>query len=483
VPRFAAILLLLALPLAAQIPPALDELRQGKLADAVARLDEAGAIAAVEPRLETAGLLVDLATEARADDLKERALAHAARLVDGSVPDEHRARQDDLCVRANLSLAALLAKAAPGTDNTRARVRALGSARDALIALGRARTPVARDVDLELLPLLVATESWSVAVEVGEQALAAELLSQPQQRAVRGMVGLALLRLRKLDEAIERLEDHLASAPSDPEHVLGVVDELPMTKADAIFRFVRPVIADTPAPRAPSEAWTRCLRRAYEAIEAMGTRIDPGRSILERNTLVLPLPAMWGQRTWASGYRVWRPDNVEPGKSYAGRHALEAALPLSHGWRQLPAPPAELRRWSNAALCFHRAPDGPTLVVYWFAPDLHYWYGTTPPERGVTGKTARGHSRGGIASLVADIAYGEDAQANGVRYRSSRPLPFKPAVGSCIRKQWRLDDELFDETFFSIGQVTVEVLLRVRERDVEALEPELRWLYGHVRDR
>lgn len=75
--------------------------------------------------------------------------------------------------------------------------------------------------------------------------------------------------------------------------------------------------------------------------------------------------------------------------------------------------------------------------------------------------------------------YGEDAKKRGVRFTNHRRLDFALATGG-QRRTFSANGVIYDETVFSHGQVTVAVLLRVAEADLEGLEPELRWLYRNV---
>ena len=182
------------------------------------------------------------------------------------------------------------------------------------------------------------------------------------------------------------------------------------------------------------------------------------------------------------GYRVYLPDYTDRGKKYGGRHALTAVLPASNGWSSGSTLPPELLRWRNVAytLTGGGGSRGPILAVYWFGPHLNYWYGTTSAEKGVTSKTVRGFNRAAIANLVSKTVYKTDARRRGFKFVKSSPFKFRPAVGESIRRQWRLGAMVYDETFFSVGQVTCEILLRISERDLERLEPEIRWLYGNL---
>ena len=237
------------------------------------------------------------------------------------------------------------------------------------------------------------------------------------------------------------------------------------------------------APKAiEREQWTKCLEVFYRCITPQTARQQVVTAILAPNTIAKRLPTIWRRVLWEPGYRTWRGDNERPGKVGSGKQQLVAVLPFSNGWRNRGNPPPELARWQNSAACFQRGSGSPTLVVYWFGPSLGYWWSTTPRSNGVTGKTVRGFNKGGISKLVAEAAYSKDAARLGGKPRKTRPLPLKLGVGpGAIRKAWRVGDTIYDETFFSVGQITIEVLLRIREQDLELLEPELEWLYRSIR--
>ncbi|MDP6928116.1 MAG: hypothetical protein QF412_00315 [Planctomycetota bacterium] len=485
--RYIIVLLALSSPVLAQVDAVLRDLKSSRLADAVAKLDRISTIADPDARLETAQSLTEQAARfsgTGATALKEKALRHATRLLTASVPRDTQAERHSLRLDASTALDALLAKQPPraGAEIQRTRARCLTEARDSLIALDRDHTRQAREVDLKLIPLLLELKHTPTLVKVGEAALVGPL-SAEEKREVRSAIGQALLRLKKHKEAVPYLADYIAKAPADAEHVMEIVEQLPLSVATSKLEFLKPVLAKNPTAN-QSKAWTLSLAEAYSTIDATAPKREPGLSILKKNTIYRALPKIWGGASWAPGFRTWRADNTTAGKAYSGRHGISAVLPISGGWKRINSPPAELKRWNNHAICMQRGSQGPVLVIYWFGPDLQYWYGTTARNRGMTGKAARGHSRGGIASLVAEKAYREDAKQRKVRFRTSSPLRFRPRVsGTTVRKQWKLGDQIYDETFFAIGQVTGEVLLRASAADIALLEPEIRWLYQHITTR
>jgi len=366
-----------------------------------------------------------------------------------------------------------------GSDGFDARLSALKMACKARQDRGEVGGDELIGLRCQLAAMLVDDKSDVEASRLCRQLLESDL-SDALRAEIRGCLGFALLRLKKVSDALPYLGDYVARAPTDPAHVLPVASALPRSHAAEICGMLQPVIAQ--APRQGDTSWTEALGVFYACLTPRAARKSAVASLLGPNVVEVPVPTQWGGQTWRSGYRQWRPYGQNPGKVGSGKQGIRALLPFSKGWHKTGQPPAELRRWGRAPIVFQRGTDGPTLVVYWFAPDLGYWYGSTPRTQGVTGKTVRGFNKGGIARLVADIAYGEDHKSLGGRPRSTRPLPFKLGLGSGqLRKAWRVGDVLYDETFFSIGQVTGEVLMRIRAADVDVLEPELRWLYRNLR--
>lgn len=461
----------------------LAELEAGRVEEALRMLDAGRRPTSEELRLRVAEGLGRFAPGLPAAR-REKALATALALVQAG-PRSPELRRRSFELQLDLATArarALRALRPPGSASPTWEDRllhCLAAQAEALAALGREDSPTAIAIDLERAERLLGRGRPREVVRLAERRLSGAGFTKADRRHLRGLVGQALLRLGEPRRAAPLLADYLAKAPTQATRILGVVEALPLELGEWRLRFLSPVLGRDPEP-GEREAWRRCLAEAYRTLEFAGVRREPGRSFFEDHTVRLPFPRRWPARRWRKGYRVWRPDNTTPSKTYAGRHALRVVKPLSAGWRRT-APPEELRRWDNSPWCLRRGAEGPVLVIYWFGPDLHYWYGTTPARRGVTGKTARGHNRAGIASLVEEVAYGVEAKARGLRFRPARPLPFRLGAGrSAIRKAWREGDRLHDEAFFSVGQITVEVLLVVAEEDLERLEPELRFLYRHL---
>ncbi len=482
--RSIALVLLMAAPLWCQSDAVLEPLRAGDLNAAMKVLDSGARVSGPEAQIEGARLLFELAP-ARAGGVgaqrRERALSYAFEMLPHKVPSDLRSARDDLAVRVGLDLAELLKEDGSQPDRAafKLRVRALEAALAGMHSQRRDESRAAVEATLELVPLLLAKKSYSQTAALCRELLAGEL-TPDERTSVRGSCGVALLYGKRTADAVPYLSDYIAREPRDPEHVLPVIDALPSKYAGEVIQFGEPVIGLDP-PQAKLEAWRSCLEVFYRNISSKTEKQPDVAEFVESRTVAKPIPRQWGYARWGEGYRVYRPDGQNPGRQYGGSRGISATLPASVGWQQRAAPPAALRRWGNHAVCFQRGRGGPTLVIYWFAPDLGYWYGTTPRQAGVTGKTVRGFNRGGIAKLVADTAYGIEAKKLGRGLRKSTPLPFKPRVPGAVRKQWRVGDTLFDETFFSMGQVTGEVLLVIDKDDLELLEPEIRWLYQHVR--
>jgi hypothetical protein len=245
--------------------------------------------------------------------------------------------------------------------------------------------------------------------------------------------------------------------------------------APEVFPMLRAVIG-APPPKGTETAWTACLAEFYATADRLAAKKSTAE-LVAGLTHRLPLPQTWHRALWGEGYRIWLDPDARPAKIASGKDALRLPVPQSHGWRRHERPPEELTRWDNAAYCVQRGDRGPVLVVYWFGPNLEFWYGDTPVERGVTGKTVRGHSAGAIARMVFDICYGEDARRRRQTFTARPPLPFAIGEGG-HRRTFALGDTIHDETVFSHGQVTIEVLLRATESQLVELEPELRWIYA-----
>ncbi len=455
-----------------------DLLARGDVAAAIDLLERGQAPSDAELRLRAMQLFVERAPTVPA--LHETALRWAAQLLPDTVPA--RLADDRKRVAADVG-GALTRVLTPHTDvvvdgrvTDRTHVGAVVAARDALLA-GEQRT--SRDMAALALhgaPILRACDRTREAIALATDGLACTLT--PTQTAdLAGELGLGLLTLRRFDDAIPQLQRALAADPSDPERVLPIARALPSSHALAAQGFLLPVVRKAPAQSAAGP-WRDCLAAYYAALDALDAKDPAAAPILADASQRKAMPQVWNQREWGEGFRVWRDDNDRAGKVASGKDGLRVGVPQSAGWRSQARPPDDLQRWNNCAFCFQRG-ETTTFAVYLFGPTLEYWYGDTPRERGVTGKTVRGHSAGAIARFIWDVAYGADAKKRGVRFTNHRAPPFALATGG-QRRTFSAGGLVYDETVFSHGQVTVSVLLRVAEADLDALEPELRWLYRSV---
>lgn len=455
-----------------------DHLARGDVAAAIEMLENGQAPSDAELRLRAMQLLVERAPSVPA--LRESALRWAAQIL----PDQVPARLEDDRKRVAADVGGALTRVlvkhegilVDGRVTDRTHVGALVAARDALIA-GEQRT--SRDMAalaLHATPILRACDRTREAIALATDGLQCTI-TPTQQADLSGELGLGLLTLRRFDDAIPNLQRALAADPSDPARVLPIARALPSSHALAAQGFLLPVVRKAPAQAAVG-AWTECLAAYYAALDALDGKEPAAAAVLANVTERKAMPQVWNQREWGEGFRVWRDDNDRAGKIASGKDGLRVGVPQSAGWRAQARPPDDLVRWHNAAFCFQRG-ETTAFVVYLFGPNLEYWYGDTPRERGVTGKTVRGHSAGAIARFTWDVFYGEDAKKRGVRFTNHRRLDFALATGG-QRRTFSANGVIYDETVFSHGQVTVAVLLRVAEADLEGLEPELRWLYRNV---
>jgi len=475
---FAALLLSAAVP--AQTSAALDALEAG---DVVRALDllEAGA-APTDPDLLLR--VIELLSETPAADaaLQERALGRAALLLPEQVPSGFAARARVLAGAVGRGLTRLLvAHEAPLVDGRLRDRTQLGAGMAAFHALRQGGLATGADMlslGLYLAPLLLIGERPRDAVTVAEDALAVTPAPTPEQaRALRSVVAAGLLQLGRPQEALPFVKQVVQSSPGDAAVVLPLVRGLPPSLSAETFAMLRTVVR-TPPSDAEKPAWTECLTSFYATAERLADRRSTAELVADLS-IRMPLPQTWHQVLWGDGYRIWLDPDARPTKIASGKDALVLPVPQSYGWRRRPRPPEELTRWNNCAYCLQRGESGPVLAVYWFGPNLEYWYGDSPVERGVTAKTVRGHSAGAIARLVFDIAYGEDAERRQQRFKPHAALPFALAEQG-QRRTFALGDTVYDETVFSHGQVTIEVLLRVDEGDLATLEPELRWMYQNL---
>ncbi|MEM7203041.1 MAG: hypothetical protein AAF628_22465 [Planctomycetota bacterium] len=476
-------ILVLACVGAAQTPVDVrDRLERGDLPGAIRAV--AATDAATTERLEMATAVLDAVDDhgaGLAASWRNRAALAVLEALASGTSAKHRATRAGLVARAGAHLVAAWGDTPPAVEAAEFApyLRGLEATHEALVALGRREGRAMIELNMAQVPALRAAGRHSRAARLCYETLALEP-SDAERQTLRIQYGLALLDSHRVREALPFLDDYLAQAPADPTHVLPIADAVPLDESDALCRMLLPVArrAATPGQAAP---WHDCLARLYAALGSGSKAPGAVNDYFATNRWRQPLPRVWRHLQWEPGYRVWRPDGIPSGKQYSGDHALEGVLPASHGWHASDEPPTDLKRWANTAFAFHRAPDGPTMVVYWFAPDHHYWFGTTARDQGVTGKMVRGSTRGGIARLVGDVAYGIDALEHGKRFRPCKPLPLRSGVSGGIRKAWRHGDWIYDETFFSLGQVTCEVLLRVRDQDWERDAAELRWMMRNVR--
>lgn len=468
------------LALAAALPAqsaVVDHLARGEVAAAIELLENGQAPSDAELRLRAMQLLVERAPSVPA--LQESALRWAAQILPDQVPARLEGDRKRVAADVGGALTRVLVKhegiLVDGRVTDRIHVGALVAARDALIA-GDQRT--SRDMAalaLHATPILRACDRTREAIALATDGLRCTI-TPTQQADLSGELGLGLLTLRRFDDAIPNLQRALAADPSDPARVLPIARALPSSHALAAQGFLLPVVRQAPA-QAAAGAWTECLAAYYAALDALDAKEAAAAAVLGKVTERRAMPQVWNQREWGEGFRVWRDDNDRAGKVASGKDGLRVGVPQSAGWRQT-RPPDDLVRWHNAAFCFQRG-ETTAFVVYLYGPDLHYWYGDTPRERGVTGKTVRGHSAGAIARFTWDVFYGQDAKKRGVRFTDHRRLDYALATGG-QRRTFSANGLVYDETVFSHGQVTVAVLLRVAEADLEMLEPELRWLYRNV---
>ena len=368
-----------------------------------------------------------------------------------------------------------------GRITDRTHLGAGAFAQQALRLGGAANTRDMLTLALHMAPLHLAGERPRDAISVATDALTvrrADCHGGGQGATLHGFIARAHLQLGRPAEALPHAKLFLQNDPSNADLVLPIARGLPPSMADEAFPMLKAVIQSP--PREPNTAaWTECLTEFYADAERLAGK-KAGAQLVAGFTQRMPLPQIWYQTLWGEGYRIWMDPNERPAKIASGKDALVLPMPQSTGWSKRARAPEDLQRWNNIAYCVQRGEAGPTLVVYWFGPNLEYWYGDSPQERGVTGKTVRGHSAGSIARMVFDIVYGEDAKKRGHKFSAHAAPGFTLGEGG-QRRTFALGDTVYDETIFSHGQVAVEVLLVASEAQLVELEPELRWMYASLR--
>lgn len=461
----------------AQSSAVIDALATGNYDGAFAMLTQN--MAPENPALRLRAVELLATTPATPPERHERAMRWAAQILPNEAPDGAGDKYRQLAGDIGRQLTALLAAHKDAlVDGRVADHTMLGAGIHAHRALRIAKLEKSNDMILLALhmgPLLTAAGQHSALIAMVNDALQATP-TEAQAGALHGFLGRSLLTMGRAEAALPHLHKFLAADPSKASIVLPVVRDLPSNMAKDAAALLRAVLGQRPS-NSEQPAWLECLAEFYALIDKHGaTRL----ALPTPPTSRLPLPQIWQQQLWATGYRVYQDINTRPAKIASGKDALRLPMPYSHGWQVRPRPPEDLQRWQNTAYCLQRGAEGPTLVVYWFGPNLEYWYGDSPVERGVTGKTVRGNSSGGIARMIWDVAYGEDAKAQKLRFTSRAPLEFSLDAGGGHRKAFALGDVIYDETVFPHGQVTISVLLRATTRQIAELEPELRWLYRNL---
>jgi hypothetical protein len=468
--------LLLVAALRAQTSAVVDALATGNYDGAFAMLEQN--MAPQEPTLRLRAVTLLAKTPGTPADRHERALRWAAQILPHEVPNAQSAELQQLAGDIGRQLTALLLAHRDALVDGRVTDRTmLGAGINAHQALRVADLHHTQDtilLALHMAPLLFASDRSRDVIPMVTDALEATP-SPTQASALHGFLGRSLLLAGRAEAALPHLRKYVAGDPSNASVVLPLARELPAAMAKDAANLLQAVIGQRPSAQT-QPAWTECLGEFYGLLDKHGAKRLELPSV---GTTRLPMPQVWQQSLWGQGFRVYQDPNVRPSKIASGKDGLILPAPFSNGWRQRNRPPEELQRWQNCAYCMQRGAEGPTLVVYWFGPNLEYWYGDTPVERGVTGKTVRGHSAGAIARFIWDTAYGEDAKARQLRYTPHAAPGFALSVGG-QRKTFAVGDTVFDETVFSHGQVSVAVLLRATERQLVELEPELRWIYRTI---
>jgi hypothetical protein len=465
--------------LPAQTSPVVAALQAGDVARALELLDGGATPGDDALRLQAVRLLTAVPhTEAK---LRERALRWAVQILPATVSQARAAEHKAAAREAGSALArVLMAQKDVLVDGRVTDRNHLGAGVAALAALrsgGAAHSEDTLALGLHLAPLLLAGERARDAVNAATAAMEASP-SSAQAIALHGLIATGQLQLGRPAQARPHAKAFVQADPGNAETVLPLARAFPAGMADEVFPMLGAVVRRRPRQEAQA-AWTTSLAEFYAAAERLRAKKTTANTVADL-VLRMPLPQTWHQVLWGEGYRIWRDPDARPAKIASGKDALLLPVPQSVGWHRREQPPDDLQRWNNAAYCVQRGEAGPTLVVYWFGPNLEFWYGDTPVERGVTGKTVRGHSAGAIARMVFDVVYGEDAKRRGVKITPRAALPFAlPEAG--FRRTFAAGDVIYDETVFAHGSVAIEVLLRVTQAQLAELEPELRWMYENLR--
>ncbi len=463
--------------------PLLRALRAGDLPEALALLEKGPKPKGVQA-LEAARRFLELSRgRGPGKALGRRSLEASVEILQGAIPSRMKHEKASLAFQAGFALGRLIlaGRPAPHTPDQVAALTALqGAHQHALLLPGEEGRAALKAVDLALLPLCRQMGHTMEVVRYARELLQLPLSPQ-ERRSTRDTLGEALLALNRPKEAYTYLKDKIREHPRDPELIYPVARGLYRSSRQTTLELLLPVLGRDPT-RGERKTWTACLDLFYRTFQSLPRKKPPVVDLVKQHRIRLPLPRIWGHESWRPGFRAYRKEGTHPGKVYEGKIKLQVMVPFSKGWTPAHIPPAELARWRNAALVLRRGRKGPVIVLYWFGPDLFYWYGTTPRKSGVTGKGARGDSKGGIASLVSKLCYGRGARKRGLRFKSISPLPYSLGIPSGVtRKAWLRGRTIFQENFFSLGQVTAEVLLRVEKKDAELLGPELRWCLGNIR--
>ncbi len=466
-----------------RLAPLMSALKAGDLGEALALLEKGPRPKGVQA-LEAARRLVDLSTgKVRARGEARKGLEGAVKILQGAIPSTLKHEKAALAFKAAFELGKLIlsGRPVPHSPDQVAALTALQEAhRHALALPGMEGREALKKVDLLLLPLC---RKMGHTMEVARYAreLLGLSLSTRERRGVRDALGEALLALNRPKEAYTYLKDKIREHPTDPELIFPVAKGLFRSSPQTTLELLLPVLGKDPDRRV-EKTWTACLDLFYRAFRVLPKKKPPLYDLIRQHRILLPLPRIWGHASWRPGFRAYRKEGTHPGKVYEGKMKIQVMVPFSKGWYPTHTPPPELSRWRNAALVLRKGKKGPVLVLYWFGPDLFYWYGTTPRRSGVTGKGALGDSKGGIASLVSKLCYGPGARKRGLRFKPVTPLPYSLGIPSGVtKKAWIRGRTIFQENFFSLGQVTAEVLLRVEKKDAKLLGPELRWCLRNIR--
>ena len=204
---------------------AVEHLRAMNVTEALAELDSGRAVAAGD-RIECVRLLVAMAPAGKKNigsGLAIHALTHALRLARATAPEAQRTEQHELRITVGEELSHLIdANAEPGSALFKTRLLALRTARQARLAGDERNSRALLDVNVALIPMLVADKNNHGAIEVCKETLRGALKAT-ERETVRGWFGLALLRQKQSAKAVDYLGDYLIRAPADPSHVLPVV--------------------------------------------------------------------------------------------------------------------------------------------------------------------------------------------------------------------------------------------------------------------